>query len=344
MVNVMKHVTIKDIARIAGVSVTTVSRALNDAPEVSEKTKSRILDICQKHGYRKNLLARSLISSKTNVIGIIQPDISTPFHAELALHIEIHAREAGYQVMLCCGKPTDHGIDELFAFLASQRVDGILLTSSSDEAYPLLEKYHSMMPTVLLGAGTPEDTTRRINSVSTDNYMGGYHAAEYLHRLGHRDVIYLGLREGSNTHKLRHRGFLDGAQKLGMSVRTIENKASGSTIENGYKLAKEVFSESFSETAMFAVSDMMALGAIEAADELGIKIPDRLSLIGFDNLEYASLPKVQLTTFSQSTDALAKAAVRLLLELIESGDRLEYTRKLVLPTLVERNTCQEAIV
>ena len=336
----MKNVTIKDIANMAGVSVTTVSRALNDAPEVSEKTKKRILAICQKCGYRKNLLARSLISSKSNVIGIIQPDISTPFHAELSLHIEIQARKAGYQVMLCCGKPTDAGIDELFEFLISQRVDGLLLTSSSDQAYDLLTKYHSIMPTVLLGAGAAENSTLRINSVGTDNYMGGWLAAEYLHRLGHRNVLYVGLRAESNTHALRHRGFIDGAEKLGMAVRTIVNSGSGSTAEAGYHLAKELFSEPFSETAMFAVSDMMAMGIIQAADELNVSIPDRMSVVGFDNLDYAALPKVQLTTFDQSTEALAKSAVQLLLELIENGDHLACTRKLLLPTLVERKTCR----
>ena len=334
----MKHVTIKDIARLAGVSVTTVSRALNDAPEVSEKTKNRIMEICRRNGYRKNLLAKSLISSKTNVIGIIQPDISSPYYAELMLHIEVYAREAGYQVMLCCGKPADHGIHALFEFLESQRVDAILLVSASNQAYELMEKYHRMVPTVLLGASALEDTMLRINSVDTDNYMGGYMAAEYLHQAGHRDVIYFGVREGSNTHKLRYKGFMDGANKFGMCVRTVKNPASASTIENGYRLAKEVFAEDFSETAMFAVSDMVALGVIQAADEAGIEIPDRLSLVGFDNLEYASLPKVRLTTFTQSPSLLAKSAVGLLLELIESGDRQEYTRKLILSTLVERST------
>ena len=335
----MKHVTIKDIARMAGVSVTTVSRALNDAPEVSEKTKLRILNICQKHGYRKNLLARSLISSKTNVIGIIQPDISTPFHAALALHIEICAREAGYQVMVCCGKATDDRIDELFEFMASQRVDGILLTSSSNCAYELLEKYHGMIPTVLLGAGVSEDTSLRINSVGTDNYMGGRLAAEYLYQLGHRDVIYLGVRAGSNTHKLRHRGFVDCAEELGMKVRTIANETGGSTIEAGYHLASELFAAEFTQTAIFAAADMVALGVIQAADEMGISIPERVSVIGFDNLDYAALPKVQLTTFDQSPEAMAKAAVRLLLELFETGEYVEYTRKLLLPRLVERKTC-----
>ena len=99
----MRRVTIKDIARMAGVSVTTVSRALNDAPEISSETQDRILRLCREEGYRTNLLARSLISNRTNVIGVILSDISAPYHATLALHIETCAAELGYQVMLCSG-------------------------------------------------------------------------------------------------------------------------------------------------------------------------------------------------------------------------------------------------
>lgn len=335
----MSRVTIKEIARMAGVSVTTVSRALNNTAEISEATRNRILKICREQGYRKNLLASSLISSKTNVIGIIQPDISGPFHAALALHIETHARRQGYQVMLCCGKPSDENIDELFDFLIQQRVDGILLTSSNNHAYKLLEKYQSV-PSVLLGVNAPVDSVYRVNSVSTDNYMGGRLAAEYLHHLGHKDVIYLGLRRNSTTHKLRHLGFIDAAEKCGMHVLTLENPAPSSTIENGYLLARNLFSSPLHQTAVFAASDMIALGAMQAADELGIQIPQQLSLLGFDNLDYASLPAIQLTTFAQSPEALAKASVHLLLGLINSDDHFEYTHKLLRPTLVERNTCR----
>ena len=122
----MRRVTIKDIARIAGVSVTTVSRALNDAPEISPETRDRILQLCREEGYRTNLLARSLISNRTNVIGVILSDISAPYHATLALHIETCAAELGYQVMLCSGQPGSDRIHELFDFLISQGVDGIL--------------------------------------------------------------------------------------------------------------------------------------------------------------------------------------------------------------------------
>ena len=137
----MHHITIKDIARMAGVSVTTVSRALNNAPEIREETRAHILEICSREGYRTNLLARSLISNRTNVLGVVLPDLSSPFHAALALYIETCASELGYQVMLCSGQPGDDRIDDLFDFLIGQQVDGILLTSASNSAMPLLERY-----------------------------------------------------------------------------------------------------------------------------------------------------------------------------------------------------------
>ena len=336
----MRRVTIKDIARMAGVSVTTVSRAINNAPEISPETRERILELCQKEGYRTNLLARSLISSRSNVIGVVLPDISSPFHAALALHIETCTAQLGYQVMLCSGRPGQKGIDELFDFLISQRVDGILLASSSNGAPALLEKYQSAVPIVLLGAFVPPDASTRINCVSTDNYVGGQMAARYLHGLGHRKVVYLGARRHSDTHLLRHRGFEDAASELGMEVSTVWNQENRSTTESGYQLAMEIFRKPFSQTAVFAASDLIALGAMQAADELGISIPGRLSLMGFDNIDYTALPKIRLTTISQRTEALAGSGVRLLMELIQQGDGMEFTQRLLTPVLIQRNTCR----
>ena len=120
----MPRATIKDIARLAGVSVTTVSRALNDAPEISPETRERVLRICREQDYRINALARSLVSSRTGVLGVVLPDLSGPFHAALSLHLERYARDRGYQIMLCCGRPGDDRIDSLFDLLVRHRVDG----------------------------------------------------------------------------------------------------------------------------------------------------------------------------------------------------------------------------
>lgn len=323
---------------MAGVSVTTVSRALNDAPEISPETRKRILRLCQETGYRANLLARSLISSRTNVIGVIPPDISNPFHATFSLYIEMYAKAQNYQVMLCSGHPGDDRIGELFDFLISQRVDGVLLLSSNNSAGDLLQA-HAALPSVLVGDCRSEEFGSQINAVSVDNYMGGRMAAEYLHRLGHRKVVYLGLRANSFSHALRHRGFSRRAEELGMQVETVVNPGRSSTMESGHQLARQLFQKPFPQTAVFAASDSAALGVMAAADECGIAIPEELSLMGYDNIDYAALPNIRLTTIAQPIPQLAQASVKLLLDLIDSENAGEYTRKFLLPTLVERRTC-----
>lgn len=336
----MKHVTIKDIARLAGVSVTTVSRALNDAPEINPETKERVLDICRQEGYRTNLLARSLISSRTHVIGVILPDIAEPFYAALALHIETCARQFGYQVMLCGIRSEDGDLNALFDFLISQRVDGILLTGAVPGTRELLRRYQAAVPIVLLANCMSMDTAWECSSVCIDNYAGSRLAAQYLHGLGHQDVVYLGLRRDSFAHLLRHKGFVDTAGELGMQVSTIENPTGHSSIVAGLQLARELFLAPFRQTAIFAASDLLALGVLQAADELGVSIPEQVSLIGFDNIDYAALPKIRLTTISRRPEAVARSGVQVLMELINSEDRGEYTRKLLAPALVERQTCR----
>jgi len=234
----MARMTIRDIARLAGVSVTTVSRALNNAPEINSQTRERVLQVCREQGYRSNLLARSLVSSRTRVLGVILPELSGPFHASIVLHLERYAQEQDYQIMLCCGRVGGSETAALFDFLVSHRVDGILLVSASSAAPDLLRRHARGTPSVLLGDVSPTATLQRINAVSTDNYVGGAMAAGYLSRLGHRRVLYLGPRRDSVTHVLRHQGFLTIARERGMEVETVFNPGAVSSAPNGYRLGR----------------------------------------------------------------------------------------------------------
>lgn len=207
-----QHITIKDIARIAGVSTSTVSRALSNSPELSEQTRQRILEICRREGYRVNALARSLICNKTNVIGLIVPEVTNPFYAELSLGIETHARSLGYNVILCNGQNDTKVTEELFGFLISHQVDGIILASSQQDAGTMIQKLAPRLPTVLLG--TPALVSGdEVNSVCIDNLAAAVWAAEHLLELGHRDIVYLGNRPNSLTHQLRLRGFTETLEK-----------------------------------------------------------------------------------------------------------------------------------
>lgn len=167
---------------------------------------------------------------------------------------------------------------------------------------PLNQQFAPHLPTVLLG--TPASLSGdEVNSVCIDNLAGGRLAAEYLLSLGHRSIAYLGHRSGSLTHQLRLRGFMEVLGKEGLTPTVIENTADSSSIGAGYELSRKLFNEGCPHTAIFAATDSLALGAMQAADEFGIAIPDDLSLLGFDNIIYSSLPKITLSTIDQKVSA-----------------------------------------
>lgn len=337
----MESITIKDIARMAGVSCATVSRAINGASGVEAGTRERILTLCRQHGYRRNLLARSLSARKTGLIGCILPDLNNPLFAELSLLLEQAVRQRGCHLLLCHGLAEDPDISQVFDYLIGHRVDGILLVSSSRQAPPLLQRYMSRVPVLLLGSPAPESISHpSIPAVTVDDLAGGRMAAEYLHSLGHRCIVYVGLRSLNYSHVLRHRGFLDTARALGISVRTLTNDSGLSNIMAGYHLARQLFFDGFQETAIAAACDTVALGVLSAAAEFHISIPEDLSLLGFDNISYAALPNIRLTTLSQPSADIAEAAVHSLLSQAAQPAMQQVPPILLSPSLLPRSTCR----
>ncbi len=338
----MRRVTIKDIAKIAGVSYATVSRALSGSSEISEETRARIVEICRQEGYRANTLARSLIRNKTNVIGLIVPEVTNPYYAEIAFGIEHSVRERGYNVMLCNSGHENARIEELFEFLVGHQADGIILANSHNEACSWASRYLRTIPTVLLGDAVTEDMpeAERLSTVSVDNYAGGRLGTAYLQKLGHTDILYAGMRPNSITHQLRAQGYRDVMEEAGLQPRFAENLGGSSSIAHGYALGKQLFARSRDYTAMFAATDTLALGLIQAAEECGVDIPRELSLLGFDNISYSALPRITLSTVDQCKAQLADIAVQLLLEAIEQPDQPQHRRCLVPPVLIERNSCR----
>jgi LacI family transcriptional regulator len=165
---------------------------------------------------------------------------------------------------------------------------------------------------------------------------------EYLISLGHRSIAYLGCRTGSKTHELRRSGYADTCKKYGIKPAIIMNRTSSSSIEQGYALARELFSSPCQYTAIFAASDTTALGVMKAADEAGLSIPQDLSLIGFDNIAYSTLPRINLTTIEQPFTALASSAVDTLIRTIEDP-AFGYSYIILAPALIKRGTCQSPV-
>lgn len=334
----MHRITIKDIAQIAGVSYATVSRALSGSSEVSEQTRKRIMEICQREGYRPNSLARGLIRNKTNILGLIVPDVSNPFFGDLVFGIENHAYKNGYTIMLCNSMFNKDETQNLFDLLVGHQVDGIILAGTNDRFTSWLGNYINTIPFVLLG-DTVGEPGNQFNIVSIDNQRGGYLAGKYLCELGHTKIMYLGLRTNSVTHRTRFSGFCAALYEHGLAPMVLENPSNSSSMSMGYELGKQLFGKPLDCTAIFASTDSLALGVLQSSEELGISIPEDVSLIGFDNITYSALPKISLSTIDQCKQDLAENAVNLLLRVIESGEKNNDIHCILEPKLIERKSC-----
>lgn len=337
----MKRVTIKDIAKIAGVSYSTVSRALAGSSSISEETRSKIEQICQEQGYYRNALAGSLTGNKTNVIGVIVPDITNPYYSELSLNIEKAAYRNGYSIILVNSCHKEKTVSDQFDFLISHQVDGIILANSTNEASKLVKKYSGILPTILLGDSFNAVDAIDICTVSTDNYVGGHMAATYLIQSGHRKIVYIGQRKTSISQQHRFNGFSDAMHKAGLEFSVIENPANSSSIEIGYQMGKQFCSDIGDTTAVFAATDAIAMGILQAADECHLRVPEDFSLMGYDNTVFSSLPKIQLTTIDQRTDRLGEKAVDTIIRIIQTDNSDDTHAISIPPALVVRNSVRK---
>lgn len=332
----MAVVTLKDVAKVAGVSYATVSRALSGSPEIGENTRKRVIKICEEMGYTPNAVARSMVMKRTNIIGLIVTSIDNPFMSEMTAHLEIYARQCGYNLMVCNSSYDPALEKEVFSLLVGRKVDGIIMIPVGSESYDALKTQTAQVPTVFIGENMmdlPE------NYVSVDNTAGMQQATEYLYSLGHRNILYLGARDNSMTHKLRADGYYNACKKLRIEPNVLRNSSARSSLQVGYELAKAHFEQPFSETAILCATDTLAIGVIQAAYEKGIRIPEDLSLMGFDNITFSALPPISLTTVNQPKLELAVSALDMLLNRIKRPET-PHTKTILSPSLVIRNSCR----
>ena len=330
-----KSVTIKDVAKEANVSYATVSRALSGSPVIKDETRRRVLEVCHKLGYTTNYVARSMVMRETHLIGVVLPSIDNPFMSELAYHLECGARNHGYAVMLCNSNYSYAEEEKAFTLLLGQQVDGIVIVPIGRDSYRTLKKYLSKTPTVFVNENLMDAPE---SYVTVDNFQGARIATEHLLALGHRDIMYFGRLATSATHTFRAMGCQSVCDEHGIQPQFFDSDSDATTIQIGYHMAKELFQTRNNFTAIQASTDTLALGVLEAAEELSIRIPEDISLIGFDNIRYAGLPKINLTTIEQPKGAMASTAVDILLEKIHS-DYDSYAHRILSPALVERKSC-----
>ena len=331
----VKSVTLKDVAKAAGVSYATVSRALSGSPQIGSDTRERIIKLCDEMGYTTNYVARSMVMKKTDLIGLVVPTIDNAFMSELAFYVEMSARAHGYNVMLCNSGPDLKQEKTVVKLLLGRQVDGILIVPQSSKTYENIRAYTDQVPTVFMSENLRDQPQ---SYVAADNTRGAYIATKYLYELGHRNILYFGRRH-TTTHQLRAEGYMKACQELGLQQRFVNSEFSRSSIANGYEMARDLFSKPIDYTAIFASTDSSALGILRAADERHIDIPGQVSLIGFDNIPSTALPRIELTTIDQPKREIAIQAVDMLRDKIENGTQ-GYVHQILLPTLVKRGTCK----
>ncbi len=306
-------VTIKDIAKIAGVSHTTVSRALKNHPSISAETTSRIQALAQEMGYTPNTVAQSLLSRRTSTIGMVVTTIADPFMTMVVDGAEAVARQAGYSLFLGASHndPSDE-LDVVETF-HRRRVDAIIVTSSRVGSLYATELQKIKIPIVLINN---QQDGEYLYSVAVDDIHGAQLAVDHLLSLGHRRIAYLGSMVRPEAHRRRHRGYIASLQQAGIEPdsRLIFSDLTGDDMT----LAQQVLDELLAQnaTAVFCYTDMVAVGMLIACRERGIAVPEQLSVAGFDDIDIAHFVSPQLTTVHQPRQQLGQLAMQMVLNLL----------------------------
>lgn len=308
-------VTIKDVAREVNVSVTTVSRVLNNKPDVSDDTKKKIKNAIEKLGYNPNGIARGLVLQKTHTIGLIIPDINNPFFPEVIKGIEKKSKELGYSLIFYDTDNNKEDEQEAIKLLKSKQVDGIILSLSLENRDILKRLEKQDFPVVQID--------RKINesiypSVTIDNTKSAYKATNYLIELGHTKIGHITGDLSTETAVERLDGF-----RLALSEKGILCPAEwilqGDYSKNSGKDAMEkIIKYKNRPTALFIANDLMAFGAYEAIFNNNLHIPEDFSIVGHDNIDITSFVRPGLTTMDQPKYKLGQLAAELLIKAIKN--------------------------
>lgn len=331
--------TIKDIAKEAGVSITTVSLVLNNKPcRVAQQTRENIIKISKKLHYKPNSTAKALVTKKTQTLGLIIPDISNPFFSELAKGVEMEAQKNNYHVIFCNSNQNGNKDLTNLELLISKQIDGLIISTSlnnSDTKY--INQFNRLifenkLPVVAVDRKIP---SKNYDTVSLDHREGGFLATMHLLELGHRKIGCITGPADSDSANERYKGYVDA-----LSLYDIPHDKSlvyhgDYQINSGIEGSKELISKGVS--AIFACNDMMACGAIRQARLMGKAIGKDISIIGFDNISICEILDQPLTTIHQPVYEMGKNACELIITLINEPRSKKQLIKF-LPSLVKRAT------
>ncbi|CUU23929.1 HTH-type transcriptional repressor PurR [Duffyella gerundensis] len=328
--------TIKDVAKLAGVSTTTVSHVINKTRFVAEETREAVWAAIKTLHYSPSAVARSLKVNHTKSIGLLATSSEAPYFAEIIEAVENRCFDRGYTLILGNAHNDLQKQRAYLSMMAQKRVDGLLVMCSEypDDLLKMLEENRNIPMVVMDWSESRGDFT---DTVLDNAFHGGYLAGRYLIDRGHRDIGAIPGQLERNTGGGRHAGFLKALNEANIAVRDEWIVQGDFEPESGYKAMQQILSQKQRPTAVFCGGDIMAMGAICAADEMGLRVPQDISVIGYDNVRNARYFTPALTTVHQPKEQLGVTALDMLLERILSKREQQQTIE-VQPTLIERRS------
>lgn len=320
-------VTIYDVAREAGVSMATVSRVVNNNPNVKPSTRKKVFEAIERLGYRPNAVARGLASKKTTTVGVVIPDISTPIFSEVARGMEDIANMYHYNIILCNSDKKKEKEIRLINTLLEKQVDGLLFMGGvvTDEH---IEAFKTASVPIVLCATTSEEES--FPSVDIDHEEAAYDAVKTLIESGHRKIGMISgpLTDPASGYR-RYQGYRKALEQAGIPFREDYVRIGNYRYESGLEVMKYFLELPDRPTAIFAATDEMAIGAIHTIQDSGLRVPEDISVVGVDNIRMASMVRPQLTTVAQPMYDIGAVAMRLLTKLMNKEQVEQY--KVVLP-------------
>lgn len=327
-------IKMEEVAKLAEVSTATVSRVLSKPDKVTEKTRKKVLEAIKQLNYQPNGLARSFRTRETKTILVIVPDIANIFFSKVLRGIEVVAREQQYQVIL---GNTDNIVErelEYFDILRQRKADGvILLTARTHRQY--IEQISLDFPLVLAceyleGSDIP--------TVSIDNISSARKATEYLIQLGHRRIGYISGPMSVILNRDRLKGYTQALSTHGMETESMLIQEGDYSFESGYSLAMKFLAMENPPSAIFSANDDMAIGCVKAAQASGLRVPEDLSVVGFDNIITSQIVSPPLTTIAQPMYEIGERAMRLMLDLIKQ-EPLKRRQFVMEDQMIIRSSC-----
>ena len=311
------RITIHDVASYAGVSYQTVSRVINQSERVKAETREKVEAAIKELQYRPSRLAQSLVTQKTQTIGLVVADITNPFFFEVARGVQDTALVRGYNVFVCNTDDNPQGEQDILTLLASQEVDGVILSTASSTDEELLAFAENYKPLVVINRDIDHPKASLVN---VDIYKGARLAVEHLIGRGHTQIAMLSHEGHLPEHVRRVLGYRETLEAHGITPNNEWLILAPPNLEGGYEATQELLKKHPKITAIFTYNDLMAIGALRGCHDMGLRVPEDCAIMGFDDIKFSAMTQPSLSSISFDKYAVGQTAMMRLLEMFEEPD------------------------